>query len=280
MDQAGVDLAILSSPVPFGDDRISDRRDAGIAARDTNEFGARIVSNYKGRFGLFATLPLPDVDASLREIEYAFDTLKADGVGILTSYGSRWLGDRSFEPVFDELNRRKAVVYSHPIDAPCCHDLLPDTSPATVEWLTDTSRAIWSLINDGNSPGAATRSFASRATRYADIRFIWSHAGGTLLGLVSRFVGSEPTDRSAPPARNSRLYHLRRFFYDTATSANPIQIQALKSLVGSSQIVFGSDFPFVPVSVGTRGIEASGLSTDELRAVYAGNALGLLSRKP
>ena len=124
--------------------------------------------------------------ASLREIEYAFDTLKADGVGLVTSYGNQWLGDHAFEPVFDELNRRKAVVYSHPVDAPCCHNLLPDTTPLTIEWLTDTSRAIWSMINDGNSPGAPVgKGFTSRATRYANIRFVWSHAGGTLLSLLT-----------------------------------------------------------------------------------------------
>ena len=82
-----------------------------------------MVSDHKGRFGLFAMLPLPDVDASLKEIEYAFDTLHCDGVGLLTSYGDIWLGDRQLPPVFDELNRRNAIVYTHPTDATCCHNL-------------------------------------------------------------------------------------------------------------------------------------------------------------
>ena len=119
-----------------------------------NEYGARMVADYKGRFGLFAVLPLPDIDASLREIEYAFDTLKADGVGLLTSYGNMWLGDVRLRPVFDELNRRGAVVYTHPTDAPCCHSLA-NASPATLEWFTDTARSIMSLIaeNAGAVPG-------------------------------------------------------------------------------------------------------------------------------
>ena len=235
-----------------------------------------MVADNSGHFGLFAVLPLPDVEASLREIEYAFDTLHADGVGLITSYGNRWLGDVAFEPVFDELNRRKAVVYTHPVDAPCCHNLLPDTTPLTLEWLTDTSRSIFSLINDGAAPGG-TKTFVSRATRYADVQFIWSHGGGTLLGAVSRFLGAEMANLSAPTAKNTRLYHLRRFFYDTATVANPIQMEPLKHLVGSSQILFGSDFPFVPIAVGEIGLQASGFTEEELRAVYFNNASRLLS---
>ena len=209
-----------------------------------------------------------------REIEHAFDTLKADGVALVTSYGNRWLGDPAFEPVFDELNRRKAVVYTHPVDAPCCHNLVPNGT-LTIEWLTDTSRAIWSLINDGNTPGSS-RTFASRATRYANVQFIWSHAGGTLVGLASRFLGQEIAGFSADPAKDSKLYHLRRFFYDTATAANPIQMQALKRLVGSSQILFGTDFPFVPVAVGLSGLQTAGFSPQELRAVCFDNALRIL----
>src|SRR5947209_1505451 len=122
LDKAGVSTAFLSCTLPgvaFTDDFASERADAIALARDMNDYGARLVSDHKGRFALFGVLPLPDVDASLREIEYVFDTLKADGVGILTSYQNIWLGDVRLQPVFDELNRRKAVVYVHPVDGPC-----------------------------------------------------------------------------------------------------------------------------------------------------------------
>ena len=148
MDEGGTQTAFLSCTEPgvwFGDDFERERQDAISLSRDMNEYGARMVADYKGRFGLFAVLPLPDIDASLREIEYAFDTLKADGVGLLTSYGNLWLGDVRLQPVFDELNRRGALVYSHPTDAPCCHSLA-NASPATLEWFTDTARSIMSLI--------------------------------------------------------------------------------------------------------------------------------------
>ncbi len=280
MDQAGITAAFLSLPVSLGDDAAAIRKEAAGFAREANEYAARAVSDYPGRFGLFAYLPLPDIDASLREIEYAFDTIGADGVGLLTSYGNRWLGDTTFHPVFDELNRRGSVVYSHPLDGPCCHALLPNTIPQTVEWNTDTARAIWSVINDGTDRPPVTTPGTSMATRYANIRFVWSHGGGSLLGLVGRFLGHGSTrnvDLSQPPAPNSKLSHLRRFYYDTALSANRVQMQALEALVGPSQIVFGSDFPFMAVLDTVESLRRCGLTAEELRGIDSENALRIVT---
>ena len=112
MDRDGVAKSFISCTAPgvwFGDPD-----EARGLARELNEYGAKMASDYKGRYGLLAVLPIPRVDESLKEIQYAFDTLKADGVGIQTSYGNRWLGDPAFQPIFDQLNRRKAVVYRTP----------------------------------------------------------------------------------------------------------------------------------------------------------------------
>jgi predicted TIM-barrel fold metal-dependent hydrolase len=276
MDRAGVRTAMLSCNIPFGDDPVAVHDRVLRVTREMNDYGARLVSEYSGRFGLLATLPLPDVDASLREIEYAFETLKADGVALLTNYGTRWLGDDAFQPVFDELNGRRAVVYTHPVTAPCCHDLLPGTGSQVMEWNTDTSRAIWNVINDGEL--APPR--VSTATRCPNVTFIWSHAGGTLLGLIQRFLGtaSSAEGLAGTPAPNSRLFHLRRFYYDTAASANPIQMKALKSLVGASQIVFGSDFPFLSPLDTLQGLQGSGFTPDDIRQVERENALRLFPR--
>jgi predicted TIM-barrel fold metal-dependent hydrolase len=233
-----------------------------------------MMADYKGRFGLFAVLPLPDIDASLKEIEYAFDTLNADGVGLLTSYGNIWLGDDRLRPVFDELNRRNAVVYSHPTDASCCHALLPNTSPGTIEWQTDTARAIFNVINDS---GGTT----SMATRYPNIRFVWSHAGGTLIGLMNRFVGSAnltPQALARTPAPNSRLHHLRRFYYDTAQSTNPLQMTALKGLVGAGRIVFGADYPYSTIVNHVEELKTVGFSAEELRGIDRDNAVRILPK--
>jgi len=274
MDRDGVAAAVMSCTTPgvwFGDPEETRR-----LAREMNEYGAKIASDYKGRMGLFALLPLPTIDDSLREIEYALDTLKADGVGLVSSYDNHWLGDPMFRPVFDELNRRKAVVYTHPIDAPCCQDIQAGVSPPTIEYNTDTARTIWSLIM-GNDPARLP------ATRYADIRFLFSHGGGTMPSLVERFGIGAPdsiADNIAKQADpNSRLYHLRRFYYDTAQSTNPVQLQGLKTLVGVSQIVFGSDYPFgAGEGRHLKGLAKCGFNAEELRAIHRENVLRFLPK--
>jgi predicted TIM-barrel fold metal-dependent hydrolase len=280
MDRAGVETALLSLPIRLGDDRAEIGEEGAVFAREVNEYAARVASDHRGRFGFFAFLPMPDIDATLREIEHALDSLGASGVGFLSSYGNRWLGNEEFRPVFDELNRREALVYTHPYDAPCCRQLLPNTLPQTVEWNTDTSRAIWSLINDGEERPGTTVPMTSAATRYADVRFIWSHAGGTLLGLVGRFLGGErgpSIELPATPEANSRLYHLRRFYYDTAGSANAIQMPALASFVGASQIVLGSDFPFLSTEETIEALHAAGLDPADVGRIERENALRALS---
>jgi predicted TIM-barrel fold metal-dependent hydrolase len=267
LDRVGIETAMLSITAPgvwFGD-----AEEARRLAREMNEYGAaRMVGDHRGRFGLFAVLPLPDVEGSLREIEYAFDTLAADGVGILTSYGNAWLGDPSFAPVLDELNRRKALVYVHPTDAACCQGLLPRVANQMLEYPMDTMRTIASLI------------VSETATRCPDVRFIFSHAGGPLIGVAGRLLGAEMTadNLTKPAAPNSRLHHLRRFFYDTAGATNPVNMQGLKTLVGVSQIVFGTDAPFFDGAPQLRGLAAAGFSMDELARVERSNALGLLPR--
>ena len=269
MDQQGVATSMLSCTTPgawFGDPA-----ETRAMVREMNEYGAKMVSDNKGRFGLFALLPLPTIDDSLREIEYVFDTLKADGVGLMSSYGNNWHGDSVFQPVFDELNRRKTVVYTHPIDASCCQDLQLGVNPPTIEYNTDTARTIFSLINNGS------------ATRYADIKFIFSHGGGTMPSLIERFGIGGPdviNDILAKPAEpNSKLYHLRRFYYDTAQSTNVVQMQGLKTIVGAGQIVFGSDYPFgAGFGKHLTGLQKVGFSGQELEAIHRGNALKILPR--
>jgi predicted TIM-barrel fold metal-dependent hydrolase len=266
MDKEGVATSVLSCTTPgiwFGD-----IQETVALARGMNEFAARMISDFKGRFRLFAVLPMPMIEASLREIEYALDTLKADGVGLMTSYNASYLGDPVFRPVFDELNRRKALVYTHPIDAACCQDIMAGVIPVIIEYNTDTARTIFSLIA------------GDAATRYSDIRFVFSHAGGTMTSLIERFGIGTPdviNDNLANPAPpNSRLYHLRRFYYDTAQSVNTVQMQGLKRIAGASQIVFGTDFPFVTAARTLAGLEKCGFSPDELRAIHRETALKLL----
>jgi len=266
MDAGGVASAVLSTTTPgiwFGDNA-----QARTLARDMNECGAKLVADHKGRFGLFAVLPLPDIDASLREVEYAYGTLGADGIGVLSSYGTKWLGDPSFAPLWEELNRRKAVVFSHATAPDCCTSLMPNLDPTTIEFNTDTSRTIVSLIESGT------------ATRCPDIRFIFSHAGGTIPSLAGRYLGRDASAEAlaAQPAPNSKLFHLKRFYYDTAGSANPVQMQSLKMIVTAAQIVFGTDFPWGNPGKIAAGLQGCGFTAEELRGIDRENAVRILPK--
>jgi predicted TIM-barrel fold metal-dependent hydrolase len=265
MDQNGVATSIVSISTPgiwFGD-----VQSARLLARKCNEYAAQLVNDYHGRFGFFASAPLPDTEGSLREIVYALDTLKADGVILLTSYGDKWPGDSAYAAVFDELNRRKALVFFHPAAPNCCRNLIPDIPPVFTEVPHDTTRAITSLLFSG--------SFA----RFRDIRFIFSHAGGTLPMLAGRLThySAEMKDLVAKMP-NGIEFELKRLYYDIASSANPPAMAALMKLVPTSQILFGGDYPFVPIAETAVGMTRLGLSAADLRAIGRDNAVGLLPR--
>jgi 6-methylsalicylate decarboxylase len=264
MDEGGVQTALLSTTTPgvwFGD-----VAEARRMARNMNDFGADLVREHPGRFGLFGVLPLPDIDASLEEIAYALDTLRADGIGVLSSYDTKWLGDSSFAPVWEELNRRKAVVFSHATAPACCRNLMPGIRDWVIEFNTDTARTIIQLIESGT------------AERYPDIRFVFSHAGGTIGALAGRYLEDQVASGvlRSEVAPNSKLGLLRRFYYDTAGSANLINMQTMKMIVSPSQFVFGSDFPWYTPADISAGLADARLSPLELRGIDRDNAVRLM----
>src|SRR5215467_12846494 len=265
MDRAGVATSVTSITTPAL--RFLDDAGARKLARECNDYSAKLVADSKGRFGMFAVMPMPYVDATLLEIAYALDTLKADGIGFLTSYGDKWLGDPAFAPVMDELNRRRAVVYTHPTTANCCGNLIPDVPDAIIEWGTDTTRTIASLV------------FGGTAGRCPDIRFIFSHGGGTLPFLSERFVRLPQINKNvAPRVPNGVEYELKRFYYDTAQAAHPMALASLTKLVPSSQILFGTDYPYRTAIDHVKGLTAYGFSASDLAAIDRENALRLIPR--
>lgn len=234
--------------------------------RRFNEFGAEMVKDRPDRFGLFAFLPMRDVEGSLAEIEYAFDTLGADGIGIATNFGDKWPGDPEFAPVFDELNRRQALVYIHPTVPFCCEGLL-GLGSSLVEYPFDTCRAILSLL------------FSGTFARCRDIRFVFCHAGGVLPALTGRIEWGisrmKEFEKLAPDGYRAEIEKLH---FDTATSGNPIAMGALRALVPVSQIMFGSDYPYGRIGMNLDGLHACGFSNRELAAVERENALRLVPR--
>jgi predicted TIM-barrel fold metal-dependent hydrolase len=264
MDRAGVARSIMSLTTPgvwFGD--VAEGRKL---AREVNEHFAKTVADHPTRYGMFAVLPLPDIEGSLRELEYAFDTLKADGIGLFTSYRDRYLGDAAFAPVFEELNRRKAIVYTHPRRPDCCVNLLPEVSEAVIEYGTDTTRTIASLV------------FSGTAARCPDIKFLFSHAGGTMPFLIGRFVGLARSPEFAQRLPHGVLHELQRFYYDLAQASNPGATSSLMKLVKITQVLFGTDFPYNTAAAHIEGLAECGFTPAELRAIYYDNAARLLPR--
>ena len=265
MNKAGVATAILSATTPQV--TFLEGANARRVARESNEWAARLGQDNPGRFGSFAMLPMQDTDGALREIEYALDVLKADGIGLLTSYNDKWLGHPSFAPVMDELNRRKAILYTHPTAASCCRNLQPDIQPTVIEFGTDTTRTITDIV------------FSGTAARCPDLRFIFSHAGGTLPFLTERLIKMPVIEpRLAARVPNGVLHELKRFYYDTAWAAHPMALASLTRLVDVSQILFGSDYPYRTGEDNVKGLYEYGFSASDLKAIERGNALRLLPR--
>jgi 6-methylsalicylate decarboxylase len=265
MDAAGVATALTSITTPAL--RFLDDAGARRVARECNEYTARLVADSRGRFGMFAAMPMPSVEGTLREIGHALDTLGADGIGLLTSYGDKWLGDPTFTPVLEELNRRRAVVYTHPTTADCCGRLIPGVPDSVIEWGTDTTRTIASLV------------FSGAAARFRDLTLIFSHGGGTLPFLIERFVRL-PLANAQLAARvpDGVEHELRRFYYDTAQVAHPSALASLTKVVPASHIVFGSDFPYRSAAEHVKGLTDHGFPAAELRAIERDNALRLIPR--
>jgi predicted TIM-barrel fold metal-dependent hydrolase len=275
MDQAGVYTSMVSITTPgvwFGssDSPVDATR---RLARDCNEYGAKMAADFPGRFGLFAVLPLPDVEGSLREIEYALDTLKADGFGLLSHYseiyGDRLLGDPDFAPVFEELNRRKAVVYVHRKISAGPNEIFG--------W--DVHRAILSVL----AP-VGTGVEQEYAARFPNIRFIFCDAGGTMPFLIRRSTTPAhapeiPAAISDSPAIRSLVSEVQKFYYGTGRSNNFQTLTVLKQIVPVSHILFGTDYPYARLVDEAAGLQICGaFDAGELATVGRENALSLLPR--
>ena len=261
MDQNGIREGILSvssgPPLP----------NAATLLRQCNDSAAELRVRHPGRFGSFASLPLPDVDASLHEIEYCLDVLKVDGFILFTSYEGRYLGDPVFEPVIQELDRKGTVAFIHP-NQPAYET--PRVAPASVlEFPFDTTRTAASLIISG------------AMQRYRQVRFILSHAGGTLPFLAPRLSLSISMMPGLVEKIGDPMAAIRSFYFDTALSAGSSTLAALAQVTDPDHILFGTDFPFAPLTA----ISAFGKVLNQLKvpgidmpAVYRSNAARLLGR--
>ena len=268
MDRHGIQTAVTTFTSPAA--HVGNARFSRDLARKCNEIAAKLIHGHPHRFGAFATLPgLLDVEGVLTEIEYALDTLKLDGIGLLTNYKGTYLGDSAFEAAYKDLNRRKAVVHVHPGDPPgknpfpCSHSLL--------EAPFETTRAITNLIYGGT------------LERYPDIRFIFSHGGGTVPYLAARIhEGARRWRGAAENAPKGFYYYLKRLYYDTAGAASAYNLPSLHALVDTGHILFGTDYPFATTPIIAAKIDGiacfAGFDAEERTSIEEKNALALLPR--
>jgi aminocarboxymuconate-semialdehyde decarboxylase len=269
LDDAGIDVAVTSISAPgvhFGDDAA-----ARTLARRCNELAANLVRDRPDRFAALAILPLPDVDGALAELDYAFDTLGADGVVLLSNAGGVYLGDARFEPVFAELQRRRALVFVHPTVSPDPSGHIAGVPDTVLDFVVDTSRAVTRMHYSGT--------FA----RTPDVDYVIAHAGGTIPYLANRFaIVDEIGAVRGVAERGTAADTFRRLHWDSALSwAEPV-LRTLMSVAGAERIVFGSDFPYLRRDLAidcVRKVADSPVFTDaERRAVLGGNARALLPR--
>lgn len=266
MDKHKVAVGMMSVSTPGVN--FLPRAESIALARRLNDSAAQVAREAPGRFGNFATLPMLDVGAALTEIAYCFDTLKMDGVCMMSNVNGVYLGDTSFAPVFDELNRRKAVIFIHPTDPA---DMGQLKIAPVAEWPFDTCRAAIDLIYSGT------------IRRCPDIRIILAHAGGALIGVARRVTEMAEIYSSAKPpvTMDEAIKQVSSFYYDLAIAAHENAIGALRDLSSLENVLFACDWPFAPdkkVEMNVAGFEALRLTPAERIAIEHGNAARLFPR--
>ncbi len=265
MDKFGISVAILSM-TQMGDTLYNGTEAGRTSVRTGNDYGAKLMQQYPKRFGLFGGVPLPDVDGALKEIEYCYDTLKVDGIGIYTNDNKgRWPGDKAFEPIWQDLNRRRAIVYIHPLAPTCCSNLNYGVGPQMVEYDFDVTRAVTSIVLNGVM------------FRYPDLRFITVHSGGTVPMLAGRMKDRVPPE-STKYIPQGLYAELRKWYFDIAHAAFPWPMAALMKFMPQEQILFGTDYSPEPIESTVDELPGLALSPAFMQMMGRGNAERLFPR--
>jgi predicted TIM-barrel fold metal-dependent hydrolase len=269
MEEAEIDIAVTSISTPGI--QLQDRFASRELARKCNDFAASLVVKFPTRFGALGSVPMPDIDDAIEEIIYALDVLKLDGVILFTNSQGIYLGDKRMKPLFRELQQRKATVFVHPNTSPdpVAHALgLTDN---IIDFPGDTTRAIAQLHYGGT--------FAETP----DVKYVFSHAGGTAPYLAGRFgIVDEMKVMGDSAATGTTAEAFRRLYWDTALAWSDPVLNTLRHIAGLDKVVFGTDFPYIRKDLAIKGKQRLStnpdLSAEEKRGVFAGNALELFPR--
>jgi len=265
MDKFGISVAILSM-TQMGDVLYTGTETGRKNVRTGNDYGAKLMQEHPKAFGLFGGVPLPDIEGTLKEIEYCFDTLKVDGIGIYTNDNKgHWPGDKYFEPMWQELNRRNAIVYMHPLAPVCCSRLEYGPNAAMLEYDFDVTRAVASIVVNGVM------------FRYPNIRFITVHSGGAVPMLAGRMKDRVPNG-SEQYLPNGLYTELRKWYYDIAHASFPWPMAAMMKFMPHDHILFGTDYSPEPIESTVNEIPNLGLSNEFMQNMGRKNAERLFPR--
>ena len=268
MDRAGVQTSMLSLASISQGFWGLDAAAASKVCRACADYGAKMVADHKGRFGLFAPLNMIDVDSSLKEVGYAFDQVHADGIGLQSSYNGVYLGDPSYSPIWEELNRRKAVVFVHGPNSACCSAIKdgPGMFSSVVEVTFDVTRTCASLLTSG------------ALQKYPNIHWIIAYGGGTLpfvAGRINNFIKQMKNVNEIAP--NGVIAELKKFNVDTVNVTNTSSMAAITKFLPTSNIFYGTDF-FYFNNDQLDELDRLHLSAKDLAAIQSGNAKRLIPR--
>ncbi|MDT5140240.1 MAG: 6-methylsalicylate decarboxylase, partial [Mycobacterium sp.] len=230
MEELDVAAAVLSVSAP-GTAFLTDPAEAAALARDLNDYSAEVVAAHPGRFGFFASVPMPQIAESVTETVRALDDLNADGVVLLANNAGVYLGEDGQDELFAALDARSAVVFIHPEVLP--GPTVPGIAPFVTDFLLDTTRAAYLLVRNGIRQ------------RHPNIKFILSHAGGFVPYAAYRMAMGVTADTGRDPFEV--LDELSSFYFDTALSSSPAALPTLLAFAKPGHITFGSDYPFAPV---------------------------------
>lgn len=270
MDRQGIASAVISLSSPSTHFLPDDKK--GALCRDVNEEGANLVRAHPTRFGFFASLPLPNVEAALAEIAFAFDRLGVEGIILETNINGEYLGSPRFAPIFAELNRRKATLFLHPTSPACFEQLALGRPAPLLEFPLDTTRTIVDLL------------YSRTLQLNPDIKVIVPHGGAALPALIARIAtfANLPFLNPRPASEQEVFETIEKLYFDLAMSTHPIPFTALRAIAPISQILFGSDWPFTPEFAVERNLsllkELRGLSDSDIHAIARGNAERLFPR--
>ncbi|WP_328869159.1 amidohydrolase [Streptomyces sp. NBC_00287] len=259
MDLLGTATAIMSVSTP-GTGFLTDRAEAADLARRLNDYCTALVAEHPGRFGWFATLPMPDATASTAEAARALDTLGADGVTLLANNQGTYLGADGQDELWRALDDRGAVVFVHPAELPA--PAVENIPPFAADFLLDTTRAAYLLVRNGV------------VRRHPEIRFILSHAGGFVPYASHRMAVTIAAETGRSPL--DVLDDFRAFYFDTALSSSPAALPTLLAFARPGHVLFGSDWPFAPTPAGQ--YFANGLDAADVPGVNRANAEALFPR--